>query len=401
MWRRQPVFSLLRRSLHAKSWTLPVDPGGTLKVRLPTTCVVRISPLNPHVSAWDHARVDLSVLGETDDTFVDEETAARVSRALRLSVAADAEPGRAVLMVEAPPESVPTALARTVHMMRAWVGGPFRAHRGIFDSRVIVDVALPGKFDLDVEVDAGGVEVDGAFQGNVKIQSGAADIAVNVLKSMYIDLESESGDVSGAVLQGNLSVRADNGRVNVGRVQGPSVRIVSACGDIEARALYAEYAMLRSRDGAVRLGGAQGYTKVRTVKGDVEVAGVEGRLDVETDSGDVEASLSLPRVVSIRTRRGDVRLGLPEDLKAEVMLEGETLDVQNGVLEREEGEGKMVRGEMGEGDGQGDRGSVHARAPVGDVVVRKQSWQERMRSSPDGTKEEFPRWVSDVAGPGK
>ena len=41
---------------------------------------------------------------------------------------------------------------------------------------------------------------------------------------------------------------------------------------IEARALYAEYAILWSRDGAVRLRGAQGYTKVRTVKGDVEVA---------------------------------------------------------------------------------------------------------------------------------
>ena len=109
--------------------------------------------------------------------------------------------------------------------------------------------------------------------------------------------------------------------------------------------------------------------------------------------------MSLPRVASIRTRRGDVRLGLLESLKTGVVLEGETLDVQNGVLERDEGEGKMVRGEVGEEDGQGDRRSVHARAPVGGVVVRKQSWQEGMRSSPEGTKEEFPRWASDVGGP--
>ena len=92
-------------------------------------------------------------------------------------MAAEAEPGRAVLLVEALPERAPAALARTVHMMRAWVGSPFRAHGGIFDSGVIVDVALPGKFDLEVEVDGSGVEVDGAFQGNLKIQSGAAEMA--------------------------------------------------------------------------------------------------------------------------------------------------------------------------------------------------------------------------------
>lgn len=83
-------------------------------------------------------------------------------------------------------------------------------------------------------------------------------------------------------------------------------------------------------------------------------------------------------------------------MKTGVVLEGKRLDVHNGVLEREEEERKMARGEVGEGDGQGDRASVHATAPVGDVVVWKQVWKERMRSSPDGTKEESPRWISDV-----
>ena len=61
------------------------------------------------------------------------------------------------------------------------------------------------------------------------------------------------------------------------------MRIVSGCGDDDARALYAEDAMLRSREDALPLGGAQGYTRVQMVNGDVEVAPVEGQLDVETD----------------------------------------------------------------------------------------------------------------------
>lgn len=370
-------------------------------MRLPTTCSVRISPLDPHKSNWDHAEVSMEVLGESDDDFISKETAESVAEEMNVSVVTDYEPGRNFLQVEAPPESTPTALARNLHYLRGWIGGPFRGHRPLFDSRILLDIGIPGRFDLDIEVTSGSVEVVDVFEGDVKIQSGSADISVTKLKSMYIDLESESGDISGSVLQGNLTVRSENGRVDIGRVQGPSVRMVTDCGDIQTRALYAGYAMLRSREGTVRLGGAQGYTKVRTVEGNVEVAGVEGRLDVETDSGDVEASLSLPRVVSIRTRRGDVSLGLPESLNAGLLLEGgASLSVDAGMLSREEpreGSGTILRGELLRGPETEERGSVHARAPVGDVVVKKQSWGERVQSSPGGVRERFPRWMANEA----
>lgn len=360
---------------------------------------MRIAPLDPHKSNWDHARVDMEVLGESDDDFISQETAESVAEEMNVNVLADYEPGRNFLQVEAPPEGTPTALARNLHYIRAWIGGPFRGHRPLFDSRIILDIGVPGRFDLDIEVTSGSVEVVDVFEGDVKIQSGSAHIAVNKLKSMYIDLETESGDISGSVLQGNLTVRSGNGRVDIGRIQGPSVRMVTDSGDIQARALYADYAMLRSRQGTVRLGGAQGYTKVRTVEGSVEVAGVEGRLDVETDRGDVEASLSLPRVVSIRTRHGDVSLGLSDALNASLLLEGgESLNVDEGLLSREgprESGGKMMRGEMTRGPDTEQRASVHARAPVGDIVVKKQSWGERVQSSPAGVREQFPRWVSN------
>lgn len=398
---RQSFAPVLRRCLHVKSWDLPVSPGGTLKVRLPTKCYVRISPLDPHSTNWDQARVDMEVLGESDADFISSETAERVTAELNVQVISDHEPGRNFLQLEAPPESAPTALARHFHHLRAWIGGPFRGHRPLFDSRVIFDVRIPGKFDLDIEMTSGAVELREVFEGDVKIQSGDADVAVNKLKSMYIDIETDSGDFTASVLQGNVSVRCCAGRVDVGRIQGPIVKLVTDSGDLQARAMYADYAMLRSKEGTVRLGGAHGYTKVRTGEGNIEAMGVEGRFDVETDSGDVEANLSVPKVVSIRSRTGDVSLGLPETFTSSFLFEGgASVDIDEAVLPstvRQKGRQNIVRGTVSRGEDVQSVGesvpSIYARAPRGDVVIKKQSWGEGMHSAQRGAKERFPRWV--------
>lgn len=371
---RTRLFSIHRRNLHVQSWNLPASPGGTLKIRLPTTCTLNISSLDPHKTDWTTANIHLEILPETDGGFISEETARQVADHIGISALADREPGRNYLQIEAPPESTPTAFARTLHAIRAWIGGPFRSHRPRFASHVVLHAFVPARFDLDVELRDGGVTVNDTFEGDVKIHTTSADVKVEKLKSMYVDIEADDGDVEGGVLQGNVSIRTAAGNVEIGRVQGPSVRVVTATGDVKTSAMYADYASIRTNEGTVKLGGAQGYVKVRTVEGDVEVSGVEGRLDVETDVGDVEANLSVPRIVSIKSRCGDIQMGVENGLAAAFLLEGgESVHIGEGVVfRRDVEEGAVVRGTI-EGETE-DKASVHARAPNGDVLVRRRVW---------------------------
>lgn len=397
------MLALTRRKLHTKSWNVPASPGGTLKVRLPTTCSVKIYPLDPHTHDWKRAQVDMHVLGETDDSFIAEESARQVTEQFNASVISDHEPGRSFIQLEAPPETTPTTLARNIHLLRGWIGGPFRGERPLFDCRIILHVGIPGRFDLDVEVADGAVSVDESFEGDVKIHTRRADVLIAKLKSMFVDIDVDDGNISADVVQGNVSVRCMTGNIDVGRVQGPAVRMVTDVGDIQVRAMYADYAMMRSREGTVRLGCAQGYTKIRTVEGNVEVGGVEGRLDIESDAGDVEANLSVPHTVSMRSRYGDIAIGLSEAMKASFLFEGgKTVDIDKRVnfhaLESD-GDSTIVRGEVG-AIGLDDRsgagvGSVHARAPSGDVAVCRQGWGAGLYHSQDGKEESFPRWVEN------
>lgn len=389
---RVPIFRRVCRHLQAASWNVPAAAGGTLKVRLPTRCAVRVSPLDPHKSDWDHALVTMDVRGESDADFIEEETAQKVASEFGVRVLSDYEPGRNFVQVEAPPESAPTSFARTLHFVRGWIGGPFRGHRPLFDSRIIFEIQVPGRFDLDVEVNDGLVEVAGTFEGDVKIQSGSADINVNRLKSMYVDIESQDGDVTADVLQGNVSVRAGSGNMDIGRIQGPSVRLVSESGNIEMRALYASYTMIRGRNGDVRLSGCtQGYTKVRTVEGHIDVSGVEGRLDIETDAGDVEAQLTKPQMVSVRSRTGDITVGVPSGLVVgNVLLEGGASVKVDDALPfcRTEGSSgpydTTIRGRVepplhsrdAERKDDDEPVSIYARAPKGDMYLREQQWSD-------------------------
>lgn len=380
---RQFLFRTLQRNLHVQSWTMPVAPGGTLKVRLPIKCTVKISPLDPHNHDWNEAKIGLDVLGETDEHFISEETAKAVANETNINITSDYEPGRNFLQVEAPSESAQTAFARAIHRLRAWIGGPFRAQRDLFDSQIILDIGIPGRFDLDIEIYDGSVIVDDTFEGDVKIQTSSADINVNKLKSMYVDLEADDGDISASTIQGNVSIRADKGNVDLGKVQGPSIKLTTDSGYIRTSALYADYAMLRTREGFIQLTGAQGYTKIRTVEGCVDVAGIEGRLDIETDAGDIDAKLSIAQMVSLRSRNGDISLGIPDDLNAQVLLEGgANVEIDDDVritMSPDVSNPGIIQGYTGVLNNvpqmiDQECASVYARAPNGEVFVRPHSW---------------------------
>lgn len=396
------IWAQLRRNVHTKSWKLPVSPGGTLKARLPTTCSLVIHPLDPHTSDWTQAHVDMHVLGETDDSFISEETAKQVCESFEASIISDVEPGRNFIQLESSPDTTPTSLARGIHKLRSWLGDPLRGEKPLFDSRIIFHVYIPGKFDLDIELLNGNVIINDTIEGDIRITTKDANvISKSKLKSMYVDIDVDDGDISLNGIQGNLSIRSGKGFVDISKIQGPCVRVISESGDVQVRALYADYAMFKSKEGIVRLGTAQGYTKIRTMEGDIEVAGVEGRLDIETDCGDVEANLSVPRTVTMRSRSGDIAVGLPDGITGCILLEGGVgIDIDDNVGFRKVNEdGQIVKGRVGHGKENEQNheqfASVHARAPAGDVSVSRKCWAAAtLYPSKEHDKQAFPRWVN-------
>lgn len=401
-----------RRHIQTNSWTLPIAPGGVLKARIPTVATLRVRVADPEGgTGWNAARVALHVEPRSGGSPITEDEAVRVARGFGITVAADYEPGKNFLLLETTRESGPESLSRFLHFFRSWVGGPFRVNRPQYDSDVIVDVQLPGRFDLDLEVQDGVVDVGDTFKGNVKIFTEYADVKVNRLKSMYIDIESREGDVSAVSLQGNVSMRTHEGAVDLGKVQGPNFKLTTADGSVQARAVYADHTSVRTGDGDVLLGGAQGYTKVRTVRGSVEVAGVEGRLDVETDCGDVEAQLSSPDSVSLRSRTGDISIAAPPAVHAKVCLQSlsaPSVDPRFATSGRSDAKVQhtgaidniSMRGWIGEkplaeiGSEVKAPRTIFARAPSGDISLAPGEWGGFVQTVTKGAATRFPRWAT-------
>lgn len=409
------------RRLQTSTWKLPIAPGGTLKVRLPTVCTLRVGAADPHADdGWNAASVALRVEPHDGNLPVTEAEAKRVTDGFGMSVAADYEPGKNFLLLETKRESANESISRLVHWARAWIGGPFKSDRLEYDSNVVVDVKLPGKFNLDVEVHDGVVELTDTFEGDVKIVSDYAEVCMNRVKGTYIDVEAGEGDVQAVVLQGNVSVRSTQGNIDIAKVQGPSFKLNTRDGDVQARAIYADYTSVTSLSGSVRMGGAQGNTKIRTTEGNVEVAGVEGRLVVETDAGDVEAQLSVPEAVSLRSRTGDIAISVPPALHAKVLLEAaDPVDVDHtlvmddrvpsGTKSDKGSKGqRAVRGWIGEpggvlpetmSDEQTPR-TIYARAPNGEISVNPGVWGGLSMRAPGRSESlRFPRWAAAFPPP--
>lgn len=416
------------RTLHTTSWSVPVRTDGTLRVRLPTACTLRIGTRDVmQTDAWEKAEVSLQVESRKSlKRNLTEADARRVADEFGLSVSADLEPGKDVLLVEKARETAPAFLGRLLHLAREWIGGPFKNYRPQYDSNVIVDVRLPGKFSLDLEVFDGAVEVQDTFEGDIKLLTEYADVNINRLKSTFVDIESVDGDISAVVLQGNVYVRTSQGNIDIAKAQGPSIKINTRDGDVQARALYAEYASIRSSTGNVRLGGAQGRTNIRTAEGSVEVSGVEGKLVVESDSGDVEAQLSVPQNVSLRSRTGDIAISVPQDLRAEVMFEAsEKIDVDSAISIAEATDSTMdsqsvesssseaavesrskLRGWIGEtltatsATAFDQEPAIFARAPSGEISVNPGTWAGLRTNFAGSSKSpSFPRWAAAYPPP--
>lgn len=317
-----------RRSLQTLSRTVPVSPGGSLRLRIRQACLLRVEVADVHTSPWDQAVVSLDVSptppggraedgggggdGKAAPRVMSADAAAGVSDDFGVHVYCDSE--RNTVTVDSAAESTPHWLARLMHQASSWVGGPFRRANPSLDAAITLTLTIPGKFHVDVELEEGTCTVDGTLEGNFRFVSPSADLVASRLKSGYVDIDAGDGDVSAGVVQGHATLRTRAGNVDVGRLQGPFIGVHTGSGDIQARSVYATYASIRTVGGGLRLGTAAGNLHIRcSGEGEVEMGGVTGALDVETDEGDVEVQLAAPSRVAVASARGDVELAVGGD----------------------------------------------------------------------------------------
>jgi DUF4097 and DUF4098 domain-containing protein YvlB len=126
----------------------------------------------------------------------------------------------------------------------------------------------------------------------VRTHSGSGDQSVEGLRSK-VDLESGSGDMRLANLEGDVHLHTGSGNVDARSLAG---------------AFHAE-----AGSGDIRLEHKGGDIQIRTGSGNIEAREVNGALRAETGSGDIRAEGRQTGAWEVRTGSGNVELRLPQD----------------------------------------------------------------------------------------
>ncbi len=158
--------------------------------------------------------------------------------------------------------------------------------------QVGVRIRCPEGADLECTTASADVAATGRL-GEIEVKTASGDVAVEHVSGLRV--QSASGDVRAATIDGEARLQTVSGDVRLGTVTGPvSTTLVSgdfaiedAHGDLSAKSVSGD-----QRIGAVRAG----EIKLQSVSGDVRVGirpGTRLRIDASSTSGDVSSELDV------------------------------------------------------------------------------------------------------------
>ena len=142
-----------------------------------------------------------------------------------------------------------------------------------FYKDVDYDVTVPNTTQLQVDVNAGSIAVDGI--SGVTIDTGSGSLDVEDIHGP-MDVHTESGDITARNVRGQMRMEAGSG----------SIRVNGADGQLQA--------ITRSGDVVVREASLNGQSIVKTDSGSVRFDGIidpKGTYKMATNSGDVDLTL--------------------------------------------------------------------------------------------------------------
>ena len=173
------------------------------------------------------------------------------------------------------------------------------------------------------------------------------EVTVEIPRRFDVDLDVGSGAVQVETLDGDLAVDTGSGAVRLADVTGDRVTVDTGSGSVRAGRLQGEVT-IDTGSGSVRVERAGGPLTIDTGSGAVEVGLAEGPAHVDTGSGGVRLALASRSPVEIDTGSGGVSLTLPR-AGFDVDLEGGRVEIDEalgfrGERERDRAEGTLGRG---------------------------------------------------------
>ncbi|OPJ77787.1 protein FAM185A [Patagioenas fasciata] len=327
-----------------QEWALAVSPRGRLRVRLP--CQVSVRPLDPERYP-DADRVLVAVSGGSPPPRGRQRDRVRVEydEALQqMAIVAD----------------------------------------GV-DSKAVVDVRTPVKFDLDIKTSGTGcVKIKKIECDNCKIETEKGTSVLQSIKSHKIDIRTNGGKVIGlGTLYGNTDICAtEKGSVNIEKLQGESINISTEDGLLKTKYLYAESSSLSSVAGDILLGSIHGNTSLQTKTGSITVDSSDGSLKASTHHGAIDVYVSQLRKVDLKSQKGSITVKVPASLNAYLELSGRKVDVSSEIQLKEtqsasKDDHVTISGHMNQRN-EMDKW-IKADTQKGKVYLKSQSWIESVK----------------------
>jgi DUF4097 and DUF4098 domain-containing protein YvlB len=170
-----------------------------------------------------------------------------------------------------------------------------------------VRIRCPEDSDLECATASADVAATGRL-GNVELKTASGDIAVEHVTALRV--QSASGDVRAATVDGEARLQTVSGDVRLGTVTGPaSATLVS--GDFSIDDAHTDLSA-KTVSGDQRIGSIrEGQINVQSVSGDVRIGvrrGTRLRIDANSTSGDVSSELDVKDTPSEGSSGSEARL---------------------------------------------------------------------------------------------
>jgi len=235
-------------------------------------------------------------------------------------------------------------------------------------ARILVLVQIPVEFNLEISTSDGDVRV-GDVVGKVDVNTSDGDIHTGTIDGPVVSLRSSDGDIrlkdlytSEASIRtsdgdiemldaaaSSLHVKTSDGHINARVLEG-SVELETGDGDIELEKITGSTAWLSTADGDIVVDQLEAAnSELRTSDGDLRMGKVYGDVLAITSSGSIRVEMAVPAHIYCRTSDGDVTVHAPEDLAADVKMEGDRIRISSsfdfqGTIQKERAAGSINGG---------------------------------------------------------
>ncbi len=242
------------------------------------------------------------------------------------------------------------------------------------DSRMLsvstdLDLVVPKGVSVETRGRTGDLSVED-IDGGVEISGGRGDVRLNRIgKDVKVE-SSRSGLVRATDVKGGVDLQGRGSEVQIENVKGEVKVNGEFSGTLEFRALAKSLHFTSNRSdmrieqipgsvvldlGELKMENVIGPVRFQTGSRDVQITDATNSIELTLDRGDItlaQTKSPLPKM-EVRTRNGDITIGLPEkagfDMDAKTGQGEASNDFGNPLEQKSDGRGATIKGKSGAG----------------------------------------------------